>query len=92
MYTFERKGARLARVWAYGVAHDAMAQLVATTKLPRVGLHIAAMSDAHLGIGATVGPVISTRAAVIPAAVSVDIGCGMLAVELNRPVEDLTQP
>ena len=89
MYTIERKGARPVRVWTHDIAHDAMEQLVATAKLPCVGPHVAAMPDVHPGIGATVGSVIPTRAAVIPAAVGVDIGCGMLAVELNRRVEDL---
>ena len=89
MYTVQRKGACPVRVWTHDVAHDAMEQLVATAKLPCVGPHVAAMPDVHLGIGATVGSVIPTRGAVIPAAVGVDIGCGMLAVELNRSVDQL---
>ena len=89
MYTVERKHARPVRLWTHEVAHDAMEQLVATAKLACVGPHVAAMPDVHPGIGATVGAVIPTRAAVIPAAVGVDIGCGMLAVELNRTVEEL---
>ena len=89
MYTIERKGARPVRIWTHDVAPGAVEQLVATARLPCVGPHVAAMPDVHLGIGATVGSVIPTRTAVIPAAVGVDIGCGMLAVELNRRVEDL---
>ena len=89
MYTVERQGARPVRIWTHDIAHDAMEELVATAKLPCVGPHVAAMPDVHLGIGATVGSVIPTRATVIPAAVGVDIGGGMLAVELNRRVEDL---
>ena len=89
MYTVERRGARPVRVWTHDVAHDAMEQLVATAKLACVGPHVAAMPDVHPGTGATVGSVIPTRAAVIPAAVGVDIGCGMLAVELNRRIEQL---
>ena len=89
MYTVERRGARPVRVWTHDVTHAAMEQLVATAKLSCVGPHVAAMPDVHLGTGATVGSVIPTRAAVIPAAVGVDIGCGMLAVELNRRVEHL---
>ena len=89
MYIVERRGARPVRVWTHDVAHDAMEQLIATAKLACVGPHVAAMPDVHLGIGATVGSVLPTRAAVIPAAVGVDIGCGMLAVELNRSVEQL---
>ena len=91
MYTVERRGARPVRVWTHDVAHDAMEQLVATAKLACVGPHVAAMPDVHVGIGATVGSVIPTRAAVIPAAVGVDIGCGMLAVELNRSVDELPE-
>ena len=89
MYTVERRGARPVRVWTHDVAHDAMEQLVATAKLACVRPNVAAMPDVHVGIGATVGSVIPTRAAVIPAAVGVDIGCGMLAVELNRSVDEL---
>src|SRR5207248_9235863 len=51
--------------------------------LPIVAGHVALMPDAHVGIGATVGSVIPTRGAVIPSAVGVDIGCGMIAAELD---------
>src|SRR5256885_12784278 len=57
-------------------------QLVNISKLPIVHHHVAAMPDVHLGIGATVGSVIPTKQAIIPAAVGVDIGCGMIA---SRP-------
>ncbi|MCH7706481.1 MAG: RtcB family protein [Chloroflexi bacterium] len=53
------------------------------SRSPVVFKHVALMPDAHLGIGATVGSVIATKGAVIPAAVGVDIGCGMIAVETN---------
>src|SRR5205085_863198 len=53
-------------------------QLVNISKLPIVHHHVAAMPDVHLGIGATVGSVIPTKQAIIPAAVGVDIGCGMI--------------
>src|SRR5262249_13808067 len=54
-----------------------------TARLPIVEGHVALMPDAHVGIGATVGSVIPTRNAVIPSAVGVDIGCGMIAAELD---------
>ncbi len=58
-------------------------QLERVASLPIVHSHVAAMADAHLGKGATVGSVIPTRQAIIPAAVGVDIGCGMTAVRLS---------
>src|SRR5438270_13543948 len=58
-------------------------QLVNISKLPIVHHHVAAMPDVHLGIGATVGSVIPTKQAIIPAAVGVDIGCGMIARRLS---------
>jgi tRNA-splicing ligase RtcB len=60
---------------------QAMAQLNNIAELPFVFKHVAAMPDCHLGKGATVGSVIATKGAVIPAAVGVDIGCGMIAVK-----------
>jgi tRNA-splicing ligase RtcB len=61
----------------------ARAQLVNISRLPIVHHHVAAMPDVHLGIGATVGSVIPTVRAIIPAAVGVDIGCGMMATRLS---------
>ncbi len=62
---------------------QAAQQLKNVASLPFVFKHVAAMPDVHLGIGATVGSVIATQGAVIPAAVGVDIGCGMIAARLN---------
>ncbi|HZR68680.1 MAG TPA: RtcB family protein [Burkholderiales bacterium] len=62
---------------------SARAQLENVSRLPIVFHHVAAMPDVHAGIGATVGSVIPTRGAIIPAAVGVDIGCGMSAVRLT---------
>ncbi|HEX4922905.1 MAG TPA: RtcB family protein, partial [Bdellovibrionales bacterium] len=59
----------------------AINQLVNTANLPFVFKHVAAMPDVHLGKGATVGSVIATKGAICPAAVGVDIGCGMMAVK-----------
>ena len=70
------------KAWTVGVPFEEQAktQLRHTAMLPIVWPHIAVMPDVHLGIGSTVGSVIPTRKAIIPAAVGVDIGCGMIAV------------
>ena len=77
------------RVWTDDVEAEALKQLVNISRLPIVHHHVAAMPDVHLGIGATVGSVIPTRKAIIPAAVGVDIGCGMGAVRLSLTANDL---
>ena len=66
--------------WASILDDQALAQARLTADLPIVDPHVALMPDAHVGMGATVGSVIPTVGAVIPAAVGVDIGCGMVAV------------
>lgn len=68
---------------------NTLAQAHRTASLEFVQPHLALMPDAHLGMGATVGSVIPTRGAVIPAAVGVDIGCGMEAVRLTLTVDDV---
>jgi len=75
--------------WASEIDDDTIAQAEKTARLPIVEGHVALMADAHLGIGATVGSVIPTRGAVIPAAVGVDIGCGMVAAELDVTESEL---
>jgi tRNA-splicing ligase RtcB (3'-phosphate/5'-hydroxy nucleic acid ligase) len=65
------------------VESSALDQLTNTANLPFVFKHVAAMPDVHLGVGATVGSVIATKGAVCPAAVGVDIGCGMAAYRTN---------
>jgi tRNA-splicing ligase RtcB len=77
------KGRVPVKVWTEDIEHSALQQLINVAQLPIVHGHVAAMPDVHAGIGATVGSVIPTRAAVIPAAVGVDIGCGMNAVRLS---------
>src|SRR5256885_14523355 len=67
------------KIWTDDVEAGAKNQLRNTAALPFVFHHVAAMPDVHLGIGATVGSVIATRGAICPAAVGVDIGCGMVA-------------
>ncbi len=71
------------KVFTDAVEPAARAQLVNISRLPIVHHHVAAMPDVHLGIGATVGSVIPTLKAIIPAAVGVDIGCGMMATRLS---------
>jgi tRNA-splicing ligase RtcB len=69
--------------WATSFDAGTIQQAARTSRLPIVHDHIALMPDAHVGIGATVGSVIPTKNAIIPAAVGVDIGCGMIAVETD---------
>ncbi len=72
-----------------GVEDQARKQLMNTALLPIVFHHVAAMPDVHFGIGATVGSVVATRGAIIPASVGVDIGCGMVAVETDLTANQL---
>ena len=77
--------------WTRGVPieDEALRQLENAARLPIVFHHIAAMPDVHFGIGATVGSVIPTIKAIIPAAVGVDIGCGMMAAKTTLVASDL---
>lgn len=79
------------KMWTKGVPveDEARNQLVNTSRLPIVFKHIAAMPDVHLGVGATIGSVIPTIKAIIPAAVGVDIGCGMMAAKTTLRATDL---
>lgn len=71
------------KIWSDEVEPDALKQLKNIAALPFVFKHVAAMPDVHLGKGATVGSVVATIGAIVPAAVGVDIGCGMCAVKLE---------
>lgn len=75
--------------WASILDEKTREQAVMTARLPFIYPHLALMPDAHLGKGATVGSVIPTLRAIIPAAVGVDIGCGMIAVRTQYSVKDL---
>ena len=75
--------------WASDVDPGTIRQAEKTARLPIVEGHVALMPDAHVGIGATVGSVIPTSGAVIPSAVGVDIGCGMVAAELDVTEDQL---
>jgi tRNA-splicing ligase RtcB len=79
------------KMWTRGVPVDdkAREQLASAAKMPFIFKHVAAMPDVHVGIGATVGSVIPTKGAVIPAAVGVDIGCGMMAARTSLMAHDL---
>jgi tRNA-splicing ligase RtcB (3'-phosphate/5'-hydroxy nucleic acid ligase) len=79
------------KLWTRGVPveDEARRQLANAARLPVVFRHIAAMPDVHFGIGATVGSVIPTVRAIIPAAVGVDIGCGMIACKTSLTAQDL---
>ncbi|GFE82603.1 RNA-splicing ligase RtcB [Steroidobacter agaridevorans] len=79
------------KVFTQDIEHDAIQQLLNVAQLPIVHGHVAAMPDVHHGIGATVGSVIPTKQAIIPAAVGVDIGCGMNAVRLTLHAKDLPE-
>ncbi len=75
--------------WATDVDPGTIRQAEKTARLAIVEGHVALMPDAHVGLGATVGSVIPTKGAVIPAAVGVDIGCGMIASELDVTADQL---
>jgi tRNA-splicing ligase RtcB (3'-phosphate/5'-hydroxy nucleic acid ligase) len=79
------------KTWTRGVRVEqaALDQLSRVAKLPFIHKWVAAMPDVHVGLGATIGSVIATKGAVIPAAVGVDIGCGMMAVETSLTASQL---
>src|SRR3989441_5512085 len=79
------------KVYTGEVEPVARQQLVNVSALPIVHHHVAAMPDVHFGIGATVGSVIPTLRAIIPAAVGVDIGCGMTATCLSLTANDFDE-
>lgn len=80
---------RNVRSWATDLDENAMEQALRSARSEAVVGDIALMPDAHWGMGATVGSVIPTESAIIPAAVGVDIGCGMIATELDLDASDL---
>lgn len=88
--TFEAGGVPI-KAWTIGVPFEEQArrQIEDCSRLSVVRPHVAVMPDVHMGIGATVGSVIPTSRAIIPAAVGVDIGCGMCAVRTSLTASDL---
>ncbi|MBE0626811.1 MAG: RtcB family protein [Burkholderiales bacterium] len=79
------------KIWTDDADANSKRQLENIASLPIIHHHVAAMPDVHLGIGATIGSVIATRAAIIPAAVGVDIGCGMVACRLSLTASQLDE-
>ncbi len=88
---FHVEGGKPVKAWTRGVPFEesARAQVEATARMPFVHGWVAVMPDVHRGIGATVGSVVPTRGAVIPAAVGVDIGCGMMATRTSLTASQL---
>ncbi len=79
------------KIWTDDVDDRSKAQLTNIASLPFIHHHVAAMPDVHLGMGATIGSVIATHKAIIPAAVGVDLGCGMVATRLSITANDLDE-
>ena len=79
------------KMWTRGVPVDepSKRQLLNTAAMPFIYKWLAVMPDVHYGMGATIGSVIPTKGAIIPAAVGVDIGCGMMAVRTSLAATDL---
>ena len=90
-YEVFHEGGLPIKAWVKGVPLEdaARQQLVNVASLPFIHKHIAAMPDVHWGMGATIGSVIPTKGAIIPAAVGVDIGCGMMAVQTTLRADQL---
>lgn len=90
MRVIHEEGSRPIKLWTEDIEDGALQQLKNIAKLPFIHKNgVAAMPDVHWGIGATVGSVIATHRAIIPAAVGVDIGCGMNAVRTSLKASDL---
>ncbi|MDP2098032.1 MAG: RtcB family protein [Methylobacter sp.] len=79
------------KIWTDDVDERSIEQLSNIASMPFIHHHVAAMPDVHLGIGATIGSVIATHKAIIPAAVGVDLGCGMLACRLSLTANELDE-
>ena len=86
-----QEGSVPVKMWTRGVPVEdgARKQLLRAAQMPFIFKHVAVMPDVHIGIGATVGSVIPTNNAIIPAAVGVDIGCGMMACRTTLTAKDL---
>jgi tRNA-splicing ligase RtcB len=89
----DKQNHKLVKSWTRGVTFDenAKQQLLNMAGLPFIHSHIAIMPDVHLGKGATIGSVIPTKGAIVPAAVGVDLGCGMMAVKTSLMASDLPE-
>ncbi|MDZ4019787.1 RtcB family protein [Pseudomonas sichuanensis] len=91
MDTLQGAGGKPIKLWTDGVPveDEARKQLLNTAQMPFIFKHLAVMPDVHLGKGSTIGSVIPTLGAIIPAAVGVDIGCGMIAARTSLHARDL---
>lgn len=90
MNVIKEEGSRPIKIWTEDIEDGALQQLRNLAKLSFIAPNgVAAMPDVHYGIGATIGSVIATQGAIIPAAVGVDIGCGMYAIMLSLRASDL---
>ncbi len=91
-FNYEKvEGGSPLKMWTKGVQVEdkARAQLVNVARLPFIHKHVAVMPDCHWGMGATIGSVIATKGAIVPAAVGVDLGCGMMAYQLSLGADQL---
>jgi tRNA-splicing ligase RtcB len=86
--TIQRIGDKLYN-WASILEDVTRDQAITTSSMPFIYPHLALMPDAHLGKGSTVGSVVPTRGAIMPACVGVDIGCGMIAVRTDKHIDDI---
>ncbi len=88
---YQHEGCVPVKIWDKGITIEDKArdQLSNISSLPFIHKHVAAMPDCHWGMGATIGSVIATKGAIVPAAVGVDIGCGMCAWRLSLTANDL---
>src|SRR5690349_11727423 len=77
------------KVWATDLESEAEQQVRNLSTLPFVYKHLAIMPDAHAGRGSTVGTVIATQGVIIPAACSVDVGCGVISLKLPFKIDEL---
>jgi tRNA-splicing ligase RtcB (3'-phosphate/5'-hydroxy nucleic acid ligase) len=91
MFTYHKTNGAPMKLWdtAEPFEESAMQQLRNVASLPFIHKHVAGMPDVHWGMGATVGSVIATKGAIVPAAVGVDIGCGMMAVQTTLKADQL---
>src|ERR1700737_3872325 len=88
--TFKELDGHPIRIWTHDVEDEALTQLKNISRLPFIASHgVAVMPDVHAGKGSTIGTVIATTNAIIPAAVGVDLGCGMCAVQTTLTASDL---
>ena len=78
------------KVWTDDIEEEALQQLRNLSNMPFIHRHVAVMPDVHAGRGSTIGTVIATKGAIIPSAVGVDIGCGMMAVKTSLKADEIS--